>query len=341
MTSVKEFEVLQPPGPDSAGVGAFHFTDRYSIFDWGEMPDRLDRKGAALCTMGAHTFERLESAGIPTHYRGVGDPTAPVPLDEMAAPPRRMVIELTQTPSLPNGGTGYDYEAYHAAGGAHHLVPLEVVYRNAIPPSSSVRRRLTPAEVGLDGPEWPAETLTLDRPLVEFSTKFEPTDRYLSRAEAMAVAGPASLDALEALALEVNRTVTAIATEAGFDHLDGKIECLYAAGELRVADVAGTFDENRFRYDGFPVSKEVLRMFYRRTAPGWIDAIRAAKRSGDADWQAAVDVAPPPLPVAVRAGVERLYQSGADRYCGSAQFDAGDLPMAIAQLQSLTDGQNS
>ena len=341
MTSVKEFEVLQPPGPDTAGVGAFHFTDRYSIFDWGEMPDRLDRKGAALCTMGAHTFERLEGAGIPTHYRGVGDPTAPVPLDEMPQPPRRMVIELTQTPPLPTATTGYDYEAYHAAGGTHHLVPLEIVYRNAIPPTSSVRSRLTPAEVGLEGAEWPAETVVLDTPLVEFSTKFEPTDRYLTHTEATRVAGPASLDTLEAVALEVNRTVTAIATEAGFDHLDGKIECLYAAGEIRVADVAGTFDENRFRFDGFPVSKEVLRMFYRQNAPEWVDAIGAAKRSGHADWQAAVEVAPPPLPVGVKAAVERLYQSGVDRYCGSTQFDVGDLPMAIDQLRSLTDGQNS
>ena len=341
MTSVKEFEVLTPPTPEAAGVGAFYFTDRYSIFDWGVMPDRLAEKGAVLCTMGAHTFERLEAAGIATHYAGVGDPAAPQPLAGAASPPRRMVIELTQTPELPQVDGGFDYAAYHDAGGAHQLVPLEVVFRNAIPPASSVRSRLAPRACGIDRREWPPETVRLASPLVEFSTKFEPQDRYLDREEAAAIAGPADLDELESLARAVNAEVTAAATAAGFDHLDGKIECLYAAGELRVADVAGTFDENRFRYDGVPVSKEVLRMHYREAAPGWYRAIREAKRTDGPGWKAAVDVEPPRLPSALKTAVERLYQAGADGYTGRDHFGVGDLSAAAQRVDALIDGQNS
>jgi phosphoribosylaminoimidazole-succinocarboxamide synthase len=341
MTSVKEFEIHTPARPDGPGLGAFRFTDRYSIFDWGEMPDRLESKGAVLCTMGAYTFERLEAAEIPTHYRGIGDPTAPEPLAAASSPPRRMVIELTQTPPLPRVDGGFDYAAYHAAGGAHHLVPLEVVFRNAIPPTSSVRGRLPPTVAGLDDEEWPAETVWLETPLVEFSTKFEPQDRYLDREEAAAVAGPAGIDELEALAHAVNAEVTAIAAEGGFEHLDGKIECLYAAGEVQVADVAGTFDENRFRYDGLAVSKEVLRMYYRAHAPEWYSAVTAAKRTAGPEWRTAVEVTPPPLPKELKMAVEQLYQAGADSYTGTGHFDAGELSAAVARVGAIVGGQNS
>ena len=53
------------------GVGRFHFSDRYSVFDWGEMPDQIEGKGAALCLMGAYCFEQLEEKGVKTHYRGL------------------------------------------------------------------------------------------------------------------------------------------------------------------------------------------------------------------------------------------------------------------------------
>ena len=38
----------------------FEYSDRYSIFDWGEMPDHIDQKGIALNRMGAAFFEYLE-----------------------------------------------------------------------------------------------------------------------------------------------------------------------------------------------------------------------------------------------------------------------------------------
>ena len=53
MGSVKDLEIVEKPTADTMGVGKFHFSDRYSVFDWGEMPDHIDGKGAALCLMGS------------------------------------------------------------------------------------------------------------------------------------------------------------------------------------------------------------------------------------------------------------------------------------------------
>jgi len=40
----------------------FEFTDDYSVFDWGKMPDTIANKGRALAILGAHLFERLQDA---------------------------------------------------------------------------------------------------------------------------------------------------------------------------------------------------------------------------------------------------------------------------------------
>lgn len=295
MTSVKEFRVDEPATADGLGRGRFVFTDAYSVFDWGQMPDAIPRKGASLCAMGAFNFELLDNAGVPTHYRGVADPGAaaddgaepdPVPLVEATAPPTEMAIDLTQVPDLPYEGThaGYDYDAFHAAGGENYLVPLEVVFRNRVPVGSSLRKRAEPADLGLDDlggsdGEWPDEPVDLPEPVVEFSTKYEESDRYLSRENADYIAGAADVDALESIAREVNRIVTETAADAGLKHEDGKIECLYYDGEIRVADVVGTFDENRFSYDGQQVSKEVIRQYHKRTQPEWVEAVSAAKET--------------------------------------------------------------
>ena len=351
MTSVKEFRVADPATPDALGRGRFVFTDAYSVFDWGRMPDAIPRKGASLCTMGAFNFERLSAAGVPTHYRGVVDPAAVeagadpedaiVPLAAADAPPTAMAIELTQVPDLPYEGpeAGYDYDAFHAAGGDNYLVPLEVVFRNTVPVGSSLRRRADPDEFGLDADEWPAEPVELPEPVVEFSTKYERQDRYLSRAAADRIAGAADVDDLAELALAVNRVITDHAADADFVHEDGKIECLYVDGELRVADVVGTFDENRFSYDGTQVSKEVIRQWYKRVQPAWVDAVAEAKdavseRETD-DWRSICAVEPTTLPEGVLDAVSAMYAAGANAYTGTEWFDVPPVGEAVDDVRSL------
>jgi phosphoribosylaminoimidazole-succinocarboxamide synthase len=339
MTSVKEFRVEAPAGPERLGRGSFVFTDDYSVFDWGKMPDAIPNKGASLCAMGAHNFELLEAAGVPTHYRGVVSGGDVRELARVASPPREMAIDLSRVPELPHEGRDYDYEAFHEAAGENYLVPLEIVFRNRVPVGSSLRSRATPEEVGLDRESWPEEAVDLPEPLVEFSTKFEESDRYLSREEADRIAGRADLDRLEALARTVNRTVTDRAAGAGLTHEDGKIECLYYRGEERVADVVGTFDENRFAYGDQQVSKEVIRQYHKRTQPEWVEAVEAAKTRAEAedvaDWRTLCELDPEPLPGHVVDAMRDLYTAGANAYVGTSLFDAPDLSEAVDRVRGL------
>jgi phosphoribosylaminoimidazole-succinocarboxamide synthase len=337
MTSVKEFRVEREPTATATGTGRFAFTDDYSVFDWGGMPDEIPDKGRSLCTMGAFNFELLEREGVATHYRGVG-PDA-VPLDEADAAPRELTIDLVQVPDLPFADGTYDYDAYHGAAGSNYLIPLEIVFRNTVPVGSSLRERGAPSDYGLDRETWPDDPVDLPEPVVEFSTKYEEQDRYVSRAEADRIAGAAGVDALDDLAREVNRVVTERAEETGFVHEDGKIECCYVDGEVRVADVVGTFDENRFAYEGQEVSKEVVRQYYKRAHPEWVEAVSGAKaeaiRRGVADWRPLCDVEPKPLPADVIDAVADMYAAGANAYTGVAWFDAPGIDEAVDAVRDL------
>jgi len=366
MTSVKEFRVETAATAADLGRGALVFTDDYSVFDWGKMPDEIPDKGASLCAMGAFNFELLEREGVPTHYEGVTtDATdGAVSLDEAldaaeqspASPPsharedagetpREMVIELTQVPDLPFEGdaaddpSGYDYETYHAKAAGNYLVPLEIVFRNCVPVGSSLRRRTDPADHGLAFEEWPDEAVDLDEPVVEFSTKYEKQDRYLTRDEADRIAGVASVDDLESVAREVNRLVTERADHAGLTHEDGKIECLYYGDEVRVADVVGTFDENRFSYGDQQVSKEVVRQYHKHTQPEWVEAVTEAKREaeerGVADWKSLCDRQPEPLDDHVVAAARDLYCAGTNTYIGRDAFDAPSLDETVETVRTL------
>ncbi|MEF8776686.1 MAG: phosphoribosylaminoimidazolesuccinocarboxamide synthase [Haloarculaceae archaeon] len=342
MTSVKDFRIEEPATPAGLGRGAFVFSDAYSVFDWGPMPDAIPDKGASLCTMGAFNFELLEDADVPTHYRGVVHDGEPVPLEVAlngGHAPTEMAIDLTQVPDLPFREGTYDYDAYHDGAGENYLVPLEIVFRNRVGVGSSLRSRSEPTDHGLPYEEWPDEAVDLPEAVVEFSTKYEEQDRYLDRGEADAVAGAADLDDLEALAREGNRVVTRQADRAGFDHQDGKIECLYYEGEVRIADVVGTFDENRFAYDGRQISKEVIRQYHKRTQPAWVEAVSEAKaraeREDVADWRALCKRSPEPLPDAVIDAARDLYCAGTNAYCERTVFEAPPIDVAVATAQDL------
>lgn len=364
MTSVKEFRVEEEPTADSLGRGRFVFTDDYSVFDWGRMPDTIPGKGASLCTMGAFNFELLDFNHVPTHYRGVVERGAQrtsdganggTPQDDRGVgdakdlgecrnAPREMAIDLVQVPNLAYDGA-YDYDGFYDEIGNNYLIPLEIVFRNTVPVGSSLRARGTPADYGLDGDdyrdgeEWPDEPVDLPEPVVEFSTKFEEQDRYLTREEADEISGPASIDRLEELALAVNHVVTDRADRTGFVHEDGKIECLYHDGTIKVADVLGTFDENRFSYDGQQVSKEVVRQYYKRENAGWVEAVGAAKEAVDerdiADWRSVCSVEPNPLPEEVIAAVADLYAAGTNAYTEDDWFDAPGIDDAVDAVRHL------
>ena len=342
MTSVKNFRVETAATAAELGRGVFEFTDDYSIFDWGKMPDQIPDKGASLCTMGAFNFELLEAEGVGTHYRGVVSEGEVVEVDtavDRRDAPREMAIDLTMVPDLPFEDGSYDYDAYYESVENHYLIPLEIVFRNRVPVGSSLRGRSNPADHGLSTDGWPDEPVDLPEPVVEFSTKYEKQDRYLDRSEAADIAGPAGVEDLESVAREVNQIVTEQAETAGLDHQDGKIECLYVDGEIRVADVVGTFDENRFSRDGQQISKEVIRQYHKRTQPEWVEAVGEAKRraeeEGVADWKDLCERQPEPLDEDVIQLARNLYCAGTNEYTGTDVFESPPLSEVLARVTEL------
>ena len=60
--SVKDIRGPLSVGSHRTSAVVFEYTDAYSVFDWGRMPDPLSRKGEALAMIAANWFERLERA---------------------------------------------------------------------------------------------------------------------------------------------------------------------------------------------------------------------------------------------------------------------------------------
>ena len=167
MGSVKDLSVLKKQKERRAGVGRFVFSDRYSVFDWGEMPDHLPNKGASLCLIGAYCFEEAEKKRIKTHYRGlIKNGGGPVKLSGLEKPTNKMEVDLVRVirPKFEKGK--YVYSVYSKER-TNFLIPLEVIYRNGLPEGSSVFKRLekgqtTYRDLGLDHYPKPGEKLSGD-----------------------------------------------------------------------------------------------------------------------------------------------------------------------------------
>ncbi|KXB06468.1 hypothetical protein AKJ53_00255 [candidate division MSBL1 archaeon SCGC-AAA382F02] len=335
MGSVKDLEILEPPTEDSTGHAIFHFSDRYSVFDWGEMPKKLDRKGEVLALMGAYTFEILEEEGIKTHYMGMGEEGEIKKLDDLEEPSSQMHIELVNVlePDFKEGS--YDYSVFQNPPVNNYLVPLEIIYRNRVPVGSSARSRYSPKELGLEAEEWPEEPVSLDEPLVEPSTKLEEQDRCIDEEEAERISG-VSLQEIYEITRKSNEIIIENVEEAGMKNDDGKLEFLYIDGDIAVGDVAGTFDENRFTFNGVQVSKEVLRQAYKKDQPEWVEEVKKAKKKaineGVEQWKELMTTEPQPLGIEDLAS--EMYQAGANRYIGRDFFDVRDLGEVMSDLKT-------
>ncbi|QLY26891.1 phosphoribosylaminoimidazolesuccinocarboxamide synthase [Bdellovibrio sp. KM01] len=248
----------------------FKYSNRYSVFDWGEMPNEIPRKGAALAAMAGLFFDHLKDKGISSHYMKPHSEDS-ILVNEVA------VIR----PEWENGV--YDYSVYSDKP-TNCLVPLEVIFRILLGKGNSLEDRLKKnpaymAELGLT--QIPDSTMSFSPPIVEFSTKLETTDRYLTRQEIK------DLNVIESWELEQVRKLTAdiadhlqkLFASFGVKLWDGKFE--YAFGSLTpngrslfLVDSIGP-DELRLTYENAPLSKEFLRQIYAPTS--WYQAVGKAK----------------------------------------------------------------
>jgi phosphoribosylaminoimidazole-succinocarboxamide synthase len=341
MGSVKDLQVTKKPTKTAMGVGRFLFSDRYSVFDWGEMPDHIDGKGAALCLMGAYCFEQLEKIGVKTHYRGLVDVNdKAVKLAELKQPSSIMEVALVNVykpkTSVANGKIVHDYSVYSSSL-KNCLIPLEIIYRNGLPEGSSVFKRLaqgkiTLKDLGLDHQPKPGENLA--KPIFDVSTKLEETDRYVTWAEAQKIAGltDQELVGVKSVLLKADKTITKAASNAGLKNEDGKIELAFDdKRKLMVVDVLGTLDECRFTFNGVHVSKEVARQFYKNTS--WYADLEQSKKDGEAkgiqDWKSLCKSQPPKLDPKLKTIISEMYMAAANEMTNHKLFDAPELSKVI------------
>lgn len=316
LNSTKNVHVIEAPTARREGVGVFEYTDHYTVFHYGRMPDAIPGKGEATCRMAVFNFRLLEEAGVRTHFR------------RFIAPNR---IEFTLA-RLPDPAA----RPLTPASG-NYLLPLQVLFRNELPPGSSIHRRLaagdlTPADLGLDAA--PPVGEKLEQPLIEFATTRDDVNRFLTAAEAQHLAGldDEQFQTLRETTLKVNKVLTEHADKVGVRHCDGKAEYLMSSNQqLLLADSPGTPDESRLMLGGVHCGKQVLRDWYVESG----NEIPTRKLIADgvprAQWPRPATLPPEFLPV-----MSDLYRSLSQTWTGEQYGDAPDLPAAARAVAGLT-----
>lgn len=314
----------------------FEFSDCYSIFDWGQMPDVLKDKGKALAFMAGFFFDflgkvenwqiwnvlpvfkdnallqELKKHGAAHHALGLQGDTL------LAVKP---VQVIKPSPSTQDGVLTWDYSGYRAQP-ENTLVPLEVIFRFGVPEGSSLLKRTNNKgycdEIGLT--VTPKTGDVFEVPVVEFSTKLENGDRYLSYSDARNIAGLSDTEFadLKTLTQLVALRLKDCFQDIGVELWDGKFEFAFTTLQngkrgFMLVDSIGP-DELRLIKNNVHLSKEILRGYYSQTA--WRAGIETAKETahkrGEENWKRIctdeLKLAPLPLDVAAKEQVEMVYK---------------------------------
>ena len=323
MGSVKDLTVIEKPLKNKSGRGRFIFSDRYSVFDWGEMPDHIPNKGKSLCISAAYFFEKIESMGIKTHYLGLVEDGQLKRISNVKGPVDIMEVKLLRVLKPSKTADGYDYSDYKKED-SNFLVPLEVIFRNSLPAGSSVfkrlkKRELELKELGLEKMPIPGENL--EKPFLDVSTKLEESDRYLGWKDARKIAhlSDKELEEIKKITLIINELIGQEANKIGLKYEDGKIEFgLDKDGNLLLVDVLGTLDECRFTFREMPISKEIARLYYRKTQ--WFKELVEVKRRDRLNWKEKVNLSPPPLPARLKELISMAYCAFTNEITGRVWF---------------------
>ncbi len=317
--SVKTLYIEKEPAENEFGIGVFDFTDDYSVFDFGKMPDTIYGKGEALCRLSYYNLKELEKIGIKTHLR-------------KAILPKKLEVNLVRVL--------YPQKGEIAFGKRNYLVPLEVIFRNSLPTGSSVFKRLetkqiSPKDLGLDKMPKPGEKLS--KPILDVSTKLEETDRYLTWSEAQELAqlSGKQLSELKQKALKINTFLTKKAETIGLEHADGKVEfAINPKGQLILVDTCGTLDENRLLFKGVHLSKQVLRDYYKTTP--WYAELEKAKSNGlpKSEWPH-----PKPVPIRLLKIVSNMYKSVCEAWTGEKTWNAPKIKEVVEEYKKFLKQQ--
>lgn len=243
----------------------FVFTDKISVFD-KTIPSLIPHKGETLCRSSAFWFQVARSSGIKTHF------TEFIPPDRM----RVQKVQILEPSKITKKSANY-------------LIPLEVISRHYVAGSLWDRIKageIKPQKLGLKGSKEVKYGDKLPEPYLEFTTKLEKVDRFVTRAEAMKLGALSSDDykRITEAALSIDSKIAEEVEKRDLIHVDGKKE--YAFDEeraLMVVDTFGTADEDRWwdwesysKGQFVELSKENVRQYYRQI--GYYDKLIEARK---------------------------------------------------------------
>ncbi len=333
MGSVKNLSVIEEPTEGKSGIGLFEFSDRYSVFDWGEMPDHIPHKGSSLAIITSHFFEILRKRAIPNHYLGVVSDGQAFDFSKVDKPFNTIKVKLVRVikPEIKN--KLYDYSVYKNVS-KNFLIPMECIYRNSVPEGSSFWERYNRREIKYEYEITP--NVPLEKPILDVSTKLEETDRYMSWDEAKEISNLDSdqIEEIKSLLSNVSNIITEETKRAGIINQDGKLEfAIDDKGFIMVVDALGTLDECRFLFNEIALSKEILRKHYRKSK--WYKQVKKAKDKDVKDWKSLVKIEPQPLPKDLKKSVSQMYQSVANLISGKEFFDVSSLDKIVKKLSKL------
>ncbi len=256
----------------------FQFSDRYSVFDWGEMPDHLEGKGKSLALFTRIIYGILGEKGIAHHLLQV-----PCGENEIIVKPFKVIRDVTPAPREEN-----------------MFIPLEVIFRMGVAKGSSLLKRF-PGEYH--------EGQMFDRPMVEFTTKLERFDRPLTHSEARELANLNEIEWTDLLKAteKIAITLKEIFAVSGISLWDGKVE--FAAGrglnrEIVLVDSIGP-DELRLSKDGVQLSKEIIRQYYKSSE--WYARLDETKKKHGEKFKEFISP-PEKLSREFKTSVEEMYQ---------------------------------
>lgn len=307
---------------DQASNLVFEFTDDYSVFDWGKMPDTIPQKGEGLAKLMAVLFERLEARGVKTHFRGFDGG-------------RNVLVEkigVYRPERITEGGR--NFYTYPKTMQKPYLIPLEVVFRFEVCAGSSFIKRHAEKHYQVGH--------RFEKPFVEMFTKLEDKDRPLSNDEAFKISGLTMAQFEEVIwrTSEVAQILQTWFAEKGIRLMDGKLEWgLSSEGEIILVDAIGP-DEMRLEKQNIQLSKEVLREFYRKTE--WYQDLENAKEEGEskgyADWKALVKNPPPPLPARLKELVSGMYLALVNDISEESVFASPSLDEIVKEMSVYLEG---
>lgn len=280
----------------------FKFSDRYSIFDWGQMPDAIPGKGAALAKMGKKFFEELSHLDVKTHYLGAG-------ASEDSFRVRKILV--------PRGKIGV-----YANKPTWTLIPLEIIFRFGVPKGSSLLKRSTEY---FEGQEFA-------QPLMDYTTKLERMDRVLTPEEAKTLSGMTESEwgSLSSAVMRIAQYLCTRFEGLGLKMWDGKVEFAFGdflpsgEREMVLVDSMG-LDEMRLTFEGKPLSKEILRQFYIES--DWYKNLARAKQED---------------PTHFKEKCINEYHSEPERLSPEILIAVGSLYQSVAEILSVSpaDGES-